>query len=203
MRCGAVLLILLCAAACVSPSAVAIGGDKQETVFFGLQQRADTVVFVVDMSASMYDGPRFDRAVAEIIRSLNALAPNQKFFVFFFNAVTYPMLDMRSADLTPATPDNRAKVIKWIKTLKPDNDTAPEDALDRALKLQPHCARKSVFAPALFFHRGQEKGGKKRCQEPFCRLGGMHRVLPRKLTSRKKRFLTPFVPSRRSTASKG
>jgi hypothetical protein len=94
-------------------------------------------VFVVDMSASMNDGPRFDRAVAELIRSLNALAPTQKFFVFFYNAVTYPMLDMRSAQLLPATPDNRAKVIKWIKTLKPDNDTAPEDALDRAFKLQP------------------------------------------------------------------
>jgi hypothetical protein len=28
-------------------------------------------------------------------------------------------------------------VVKWIKTLKPDNDTAPEEALERALKLQP------------------------------------------------------------------
>jgi hypothetical protein len=137
IRCGAALLMLLSAAACVSPSAVAIGGDKHEAGFFGIRDRADTVVFVVDMSASMNDGPRFDRAVAELIRSLNALAPTQKFFVFFYNAVTYPMLDMRSAQLLPATPDNRAKVIKWIKTLKPDNDTAPEDALDRALKLQP------------------------------------------------------------------
>jgi hypothetical protein len=39
--------------------------------------------------------------------------------------------------LLRATPDNLAKVVKWIKKLKPDNDTAPEDALDRALKLQP------------------------------------------------------------------
>lgn len=137
IRCGAALLMLLSAAACVSPSAVAIGGDKQETGLFGIRDRADTVVFVVDMSASMNDGPRFDRAVGELIRSLNALAPTQKFFVFFFNAVTYPMLDMRSAQLTPATPANRAKVVKWIKTLQADNDTAPEDALERALKLQP------------------------------------------------------------------
>ena len=47
------------------------------------------------------------------------------------------MLDTRSAQLLPATPDNRAKVVKWIKKLKPENDTAPEDALERALKLQP------------------------------------------------------------------
>ncbi len=39
IRFGAALLMLLSAAACASPSAVAIGGDKQETVFFGLQQR--------------------------------------------------------------------------------------------------------------------------------------------------------------------
>jgi hypothetical protein len=137
MRCGAVLLILLCAAACVSPAAVAIGGDKQETVFFGLQQRADTVVFVVDMSGSMLDEHRFNRAVVELVRALGGLAPTQKFFVFFFNATTHPMLDMGSAQLLPATPDNQMKVVKWIKKLEPDADTNPEDALERALKLQP------------------------------------------------------------------
>jgi len=137
IRFGAAVLILLSAAACVSPSAVAIGGDKQQTAFFSIQDRADTVVFVVDMSGSMNDGHRFDRAVAELGRSLRALAPTQKFFVFFFNATTHPMLDMRSAQLLPATPDNRAKVVKWIKKLEPDADTAPEDALEQALKLQP------------------------------------------------------------------
>jgi hypothetical protein len=133
----AALLMLLSAAAGVSPSAVAIGGDKQETVFFGLQQRADTVVFVVDMSGSMNDGHRFDRAVAELVRALGGLAPTQKFFVFFFNATTHPMLDMAPPQLQPATPDNRAKVVKWIEKLQPDADTNPEDALERALKLQP------------------------------------------------------------------
>jgi Mg-chelatase subunit ChlD len=137
IRCGAALLMLLSAAACVSPSAVAIGGDQLQTAFFSIQDRADTVVFVVDMSGSMLDGHRFDRAVSELVRSLGALAPSQKFFVLFFEARTHPMLDMRSAQLTPATADNRTKVVKWIKTLKPDADTAPEDALERALKLEP------------------------------------------------------------------
>jgi hypothetical protein len=57
--------------------------------------------------------------------------------VFFFNGETHPLLDMQSASLLPATPDSRAKVVKWIKTLKPDDDTALGDALERALKLQP------------------------------------------------------------------
>jgi hypothetical protein len=136
-RFAAFLLILLFAASFLSPSAVAIGGDQKETVFFGTGIRADTVVFVVDMSGSMNDGGRFERAVHELVRSLNAMAPTQKFFVFFFNGETHPMLGMRSAEMMAATPANRAKVVKWIKTLRPDNDTAPEEALKWALKLQP------------------------------------------------------------------
>jgi hypothetical protein len=113
------------------------GGSGKGVGFFGTRARADTVVFVVDMSGSMNDGRRFDRAVDELIRSLNSMVPQQKFFVYFFNAVTFPMLGQHSAKLTAATPGNRTKVIKWIKTLQPDGDTAPEDALERALKLKP------------------------------------------------------------------
>jgi hypothetical protein len=37
----------------------------------------------------------------------------------------------------PATTGNRDKAIKWIKKFQPDGDTAPEDAIERALKLKP------------------------------------------------------------------
>jgi hypothetical protein len=37
IRYGAALPVLLSAAVCVSPSSVAIGGDKQETGFFGIR----------------------------------------------------------------------------------------------------------------------------------------------------------------------
>jgi hypothetical protein len=58
--------------------------------------------------------------------------------VFLFDGETHRMLGKQHfAARTPATADNRAKMVKWIKTLKPDNDTAPEEALERALKLQP------------------------------------------------------------------
>jgi hypothetical protein len=113
------------------------GGSGKGVGFFGTRARAETVVFIVDMSGSMNDGRRFDRAVDELIRTLNSLVPTQKFFVFFYNGVTYPMLDMRSAKLMAATPGNRTKVVKWIKTLEPNGDTAPEEAIERALKLKP------------------------------------------------------------------
>jgi len=138
IRFGAAILILASAAAVLTPGAVAIGEDKKETVFFGTRVQADTVVFVIDMSGSMDDVQRFDRAVDELIRSLNAMVPTQKFFVFFFNDETHPMLGMRrSAALMSATPANRAKAIEWIKTLHPSDGTAPEDALKGALQLKP------------------------------------------------------------------
>ena len=113
------------------------GGSGRGVGFFGTRTRAESVVFVVDMSGSMNDQRRFDRAVDELIRSLNALDPSQKFFVFFYNSATYPMLNQQLAKLMPATPAMRSKVIKWIKTLEPNGDTMPEDAIERALKLKP------------------------------------------------------------------
>jgi von Willebrand factor type A domain len=113
------------------------GGSGKGVGFFGTRARAETVVFIVDMSGSMNDGRRFDRAVDELIRSLNALVPTQRFFIYFYNGVTYPMLDQRNAKLLAATPGNRTKVVKWIKTLEPNGDTAPEEAIERSLKLKP------------------------------------------------------------------
>jgi hypothetical protein len=112
------------------------GGGGKGVGFFGTRARADTVVFVVDMSGSM-EGHRFDRAVEELIRSLNLLEPSQKFFIFFYNGATYPMFEQRNAKLMPATTGNRAKATKWIKAFRPEGDTAPEDAIEKALKLKP------------------------------------------------------------------
>jgi hypothetical protein len=112
------------------------GGGGKGVGFFGTRARADTVVFIVDMSGSM-EGHRFDRAVEELIRSLNTLQPSQKFFIYFYNGVTYPMFGERSAKLMPATTGNRAKAAKWIRAFRPEGDTAPEDAIERALKLKP------------------------------------------------------------------
>jgi hypothetical protein len=112
------------------------GGGGKGVGFFGTRARADSVVFIVDTSGSM-EGHRFDRAVEELTRSLNLLQPSQKFFIFFYSGSTFPMWGQRSAKLLPATTGNRDKAIKWIKKFQPDGDTAPEDAIERALKLKP------------------------------------------------------------------
>jgi hypothetical protein len=112
------------------------GGGGKGVGFFGTRARADSVVFIVDMSGSM-EGHRFDRAVEELIRSLNLLQPSQKFFIFFYNGATYPMFELRNAKLLPATTGNRTKATKWIKAFHPEGDTAPEESIERALKLKP------------------------------------------------------------------
>jgi hypothetical protein len=112
------------------------GGGGKGVGFFGTRARADSVIFIVDMSGSM-EGHRFDRAVEELIHSLNLLQPTQKFFIFFYNGVTYPMFEQRNSKLLPATSGNRAKAAKWIKAFRPEGDTAPEDAIERALKMKP------------------------------------------------------------------
>jgi von Willebrand factor type A domain len=115
---------------------VAGGGGGKGVGFFGTRARADTVIFIVDMSGSM-EGHRFDRATEELTHSLNLLQPSQKFFIFFYNGVTYPMWEMRAAKMQPATTGNRNKAIKWIKAFHAEGDTAPEDAIERALKMKP------------------------------------------------------------------
>ncbi len=112
------------------------GGGGHGVGFFGTTARAETVVFVVDMSGSM-QGHRFDRALEELTRSLNKLQSTQKFFVFFFNNQTYPLFDQHNPKLLPATAGTRARALKWLKSLHPDGGTFPEDAIERALKLKP------------------------------------------------------------------
>jgi hypothetical protein len=113
------------------------GGTGKGVGFFGTRSRAESVVFIVDMSGSMNEGHRFDRATQELTRSLNALEPSQKFYIFFYNGLTRPLFDQRVNKLLPATTATRAKAIKWIKTIRPDGDTFPEDAIERALKMKP------------------------------------------------------------------
>jgi hypothetical protein len=112
------------------------GGSGKGVGFFGTRARADSVVFIVDMSGSM-EGHRFDRAVEELGHSLSLLSSTQKFFIYFYNGVTFPMFGQRAAKLLPATSGNLSRATKWIKAFHPEGDTAPEDAIERAIKLKP------------------------------------------------------------------
>jgi hypothetical protein len=113
------------------------GGPGLGAGFFGSKGEGRTFVFVVDMSGSMY-GQRFERAKAELIRSINKLKPEQKFYVFFFNDRTYPMFEPRPAkDLVPANPGNKQKAARWIRSRAASSTTNPNMAIQQALEMKP------------------------------------------------------------------
>jgi hypothetical protein len=105
--------------------------------FFGTQGKGQSFVYVVDMSGSM-GGDRFRRAIAELMRSVNKLKPEQSFFVYFFNDRAYPLFDPRPArGLLQATPGNKTRALRWIRQRQPSSTTNPDLALQQALELKP------------------------------------------------------------------
>jgi uncharacterized protein with von Willebrand factor type A (vWA) domain len=68
------------------------------------------------------------------MRSIQALRPNQRFFVIFFNDRMMPML---GDELRPATDGNKDEVCEWIATAYSGGGTNPLHAMHRALQLQP------------------------------------------------------------------
>lgn len=105
--------------------------------FFGAKGAGKSFVYVVDMSGSM-EGERFRRAVAELIRSINKLSPEQSFYVIFFNDKTFPMFDPQPAKgLIAANSSNKNRATKWIRNRRPSSTTDPTLALQKALAMKP------------------------------------------------------------------
>lgn len=101
--------------------------------FFGLKAQGSKFVFVVDRSGSMR-GPKLQAAKDELIRSLRGLAPNMKFYIFFYDESFMPM---PSDHLVPADEHNRAFFEKWIKGIPSGGGTNPAPAMAQALRFQP------------------------------------------------------------------
>jgi uncharacterized protein with von Willebrand factor type A (vWA) domain len=105
--------------------------------FFGTQGEGRSFIYIVDMSGSM-GGDRFQRAIAEMIRSVNRLKPHQEFYVFFFNDRTYPLFDPKPATrMIMGTPANKARANRWIRSRRPTGLTNPMFALEQALEMKP------------------------------------------------------------------
>lgn len=105
--------------------------------FFGSKGKGKSFIYVVDCSRSMY-GTRFDRAKAELVRSINRLGEDQKFYVFFFNDRTFPLFDPKPAKgMLSANKNNKQRASAWIRNRKPDSTTNPTLALREALEMRP------------------------------------------------------------------
>lgn len=105
--------------------------------FFGAKAAGNSFIYVVDMSGSMQGG-RFDRAISELIRSINQLKTGQKFYVVFFNDQPLPLYAPRPAtSMQTATTSNRQRAVRWIRSIRPSSLTNPDRAIELALELRP------------------------------------------------------------------
>jgi hypothetical protein len=110
------------------------GTTRASTDFFGIGGYGQTFVYVVDASDSMNDNGKFVRARYELLRSIEQLGREQKFFVIFYNEGAYPMDS--DAPLV-ASKENIAKATQWINAVEPTGGTNPLPALVFALSLRP------------------------------------------------------------------
>jgi hypothetical protein len=116
------------------------GGEVGNAVFFGTRSQGNRFVFVVDNSSSMKDG-RLEAAIAELVRSVEALSPRQAFYVIFVSDQPYPMFFPQPAtELLPATAPNKKRLAEWLPKaiLASGKNRELIKAMDLAASLRPH-----------------------------------------------------------------
>ncbi len=121
------------------------GGQASDMTsqFFGLSGGGNHFVYLVDNSGSMDQIARdgFDVARRELLRAVDQLTAEQRFYVIFFGEQT---LRMRLDDPTSspsrsvyATEANKAALRRWAMTIEMQPGKWPEEALEFAFELRP------------------------------------------------------------------
>jgi hypothetical protein len=121
------------------------GGQPSDMAsqFFGLSGGGNHFVYLVDNSGSMDQIARdgFDVARRELLRAVDQLTAEQRFYVIFFGEQT---LRMRLDDPTSspsrsvyATEANKAALRRWAMTIEMQPGKWPEEALQFAFELRP------------------------------------------------------------------
>ncbi len=106
----------------------------RQASFFGLRAEGKVFIFVVDRSGSMDDGDRLDRAKRELIRTVGAMQPPQRFQVIFYNDRVTPM----PGDLPkPADYPSRDQLARWLNRIVAEGGTDPRNAMALALGQRP------------------------------------------------------------------
>ena len=105
--------------------------------FFGIETTGKSIVYIVDRSGSM-EGYRWANATSELLKSIESLNADQKFFVYLFSNACHPMPQMEGRNkLVSATAENKARFRKWISNQVPDETTMPLSSVRRALNMRP------------------------------------------------------------------
>ncbi|WP_146396724.1 vWA domain-containing protein [Planctomycetes bacterium CA13] len=106
--------------------------------FCGVDGGGNHFVYLVDSSQSM--GDAFQSARLELLRSINQLKPDQKFYVIFYDSnPDYMRLSSPDKDeqrSVYATPQNKAALQRWAMSIKPNRGKNPNVLLEFALQLK-------------------------------------------------------------------
>lgn len=112
-------------------------GAAMAATFFGKKSTGRRFVFVVDNSNSMGVG-RFETALHELMKAVNAMDAKQYFYVIFYSDTAYGLFHPDTAPaLVPATPENKQKLASWLATAEMCLHTKGAEAVAMALQLSP------------------------------------------------------------------
>jgi hypothetical protein len=123
-----------------SHSAMSLKSDSDAKIqFCGVEGGGNHFVYLVDSSGSM--GDAFESARGELIRSIEFLKAEQRFYVVFFDAESEYMRLSDAGQDEPrsvyATEENKAALSRWAMRISMDRGRAPYDPLRFALNLKP------------------------------------------------------------------
>jgi hypothetical protein len=111
------------------------GGDGSGGAeFFGIGGEGGSFVYVVDMSGSMNEQGKWERARDELIRSIEHLDDGQKYYIIFYNDGWFPMAEDKPVEATPKQLD---RTRRWVNRIWPGGGTFPLEAMQHALSLEP------------------------------------------------------------------
>lgn len=102
--------------------------------FFGVEARGSRFIFICDVSGSM-EGPRIVQLRQELTKSIDGLAENSKFMVFFFESQTIPIGGKDK--WIDATSVNKNWAIAQVGRIEARGGTEPRGAFVNGLGLKP------------------------------------------------------------------
>lgn len=113
-----------------------VAGDGASS-FFGIAATGESIVYIVDRSGSM-QGARWADATKELMKSINSLKADQKFYVFLFSGRCHPMPQMEGRNtMVTANAENKERFRKWLLQQYPDDTTKPLSSVRRAINMRP------------------------------------------------------------------
>ncbi|MCS7306089.1 MAG: hypothetical protein NZ602_13415 [Thermoguttaceae bacterium] len=124
-------------------SSAGVPSGKGKTRVFNVEGEGTRFVYVFDRSASMegFGGiSPLEAAKAQLLASIESLQPMHQFQIIFYNDQQWIFNPAGDPGKLPlATPQNKDRAKKWVRSITPDGGTRHEEALLAAIRLRPDC----------------------------------------------------------------